>query len=233
MKTVTPTPPKYINSISVKIYYYYYYYFGAYETSWVLYILSRVRGSVTSNKGFWIEWFDLLTPSFTITLYHNKFTTAHNKSSAEPLTAENSLHSRSRSTTDFCSVDFLPDNSSARTPRKTLFFCFQECVFIGRLPSNGYRSVVESVTPGLCLPSRCIAMVICVTIYIRSDQTVAREPHVASLNSQTSENECIWLRYSARLATPIICIRTIEPATDRAWIPKRRRICPSPSPRII
>jgi hypothetical protein len=36
--------------------------------------------------------------SFTITLNHNQFTTAHNKSSVKPLTAEDSLHSRSRST---------------------------------------------------------------------------------------------------------------------------------------
>jgi hypothetical protein len=45
-------------------------------------ILSRDYGSVTNNNGFWIGWLDLLTPSFTITLNHNPFTT-HNTSSAQ------------------------------------------------------------------------------------------------------------------------------------------------------
>jgi hypothetical protein len=31
-------------------------------------ILSLVRRYVTNNNGFWIGWFDLLTPSFTISL---------------------------------------------------------------------------------------------------------------------------------------------------------------------
>jgi hypothetical protein len=44
-----------------------------------------------------------INTSFTITLNHNEFTTTHNQSSAEPLTAEDSLHSHSRYTTDFCS----------------------------------------------------------------------------------------------------------------------------------
>jgi hypothetical protein len=39
-----------------------------------------------------------------------------------------------------------------------------ECVFIGPLPSNGCLSMIESVTPGMCVPSRCLSMVICVTI---------------------------------------------------------------------
>jgi hypothetical protein len=33
--------------------------------------MSRVRGSVTNNNGFWIGWLDLLTPSFTVTLRPN------------------------------------------------------------------------------------------------------------------------------------------------------------------
>jgi hypothetical protein len=51
-------------------------------------------------------------------------------------------------------------NSSARTPRKTVS-SYQECVFIGSLPSNGYP-IVENITPRMCLPSRCLSMVICV-----------------------------------------------------------------------
>jgi hypothetical protein len=46
----------------------------------------------------------IINTSFTITINHNQFTTAHNKSSAEPFTAEDSLHSRSRSMTD-CSYN--------------------------------------------------------------------------------------------------------------------------------
>jgi hypothetical protein len=37
-----------------------------------------------------------------------------------------------------------------------------ECVFIGPLPSDGCP--IESVNPGVCLPSRCLAMIICVTV---------------------------------------------------------------------
>jgi hypothetical protein len=41
---------------------------------------------------------------------------------------------------------------------------FYECVFIGALPIDGCPSIVESVTSGMCLPSRCLAMITCVTI---------------------------------------------------------------------
>jgi hypothetical protein len=41
-----------------------------------------------------------------------------------------------------------------------------ECVFIGPLPSNGCPSNVETVTPGMCLWSRCLAVVAYVTIVI-------------------------------------------------------------------
>jgi hypothetical protein len=43
--------------------------------------------------------------------------------------------------------------------------CYQECVFIGPLPSNGCHSIVASVTLGMCLPSGCLAMGICVEIF--------------------------------------------------------------------
>jgi hypothetical protein len=55
-------------------------------------------------------------------------------------------------------------NSSAWTPHKTHVTCCQECIFIGSLPSSSCPSVVESVTSWMFLPSRCLAMVICVTI---------------------------------------------------------------------
>jgi hypothetical protein len=35
-------------------------------------ILSRIRGSVTNNNGFWILWMDLLTSSFTLTHNYNQ-----------------------------------------------------------------------------------------------------------------------------------------------------------------
>jgi hypothetical protein len=48
-------------------------------------------------------------------------------------------------------------------PWKTRVTCYQECVFIGSLPSDGCPSIVER-TSGMCLSSRCVAMVIRVTI---------------------------------------------------------------------
>jgi hypothetical protein len=71
---------------------------------WTKKILSRVHDSVTNNNGFWIGWLDLLTPSFTITSNHNQLQefTVNLQPNPSSLTAEDSLHSRSRSTTDFC-----------------------------------------------------------------------------------------------------------------------------------
>jgi hypothetical protein len=64
------------------------------------------------------------------------------------------------------------------------------CLLAGYLATD-ILLLLRALTPGLCLQSRCLAMIICVTIYIyiRSDQTVARESQVASLNSRTSEND--------------------------------------------
>jgi hypothetical protein len=38
----------------------------------LIYTLSRVRGSMTNNNGFWIGWLDLLTPSFIFTLSYSQ-----------------------------------------------------------------------------------------------------------------------------------------------------------------
>jgi hypothetical protein len=211
---------------------------------------------------------------FTITLNHNQFTTAHSKSSTEPLTAEDSLHSHSRSPlysvvlrcTPLYSVVLLqlPASESrshiatggqliskswtamvlfsgspsltrgrvsfvyAAGPRQhslsrvsvpwdswpyftvsdlrlhisspprlagsrwrysnppphgyhsllcPLIIPLQgshgkhfssvvlKCVFIGPLPSNGCPSIVDSVTPELCLLSRCLVISVCFTIF--------------------------------------------------------------------
>jgi hypothetical protein len=59
-----------------------------------------VYGSVTNENGFGL---DLLTPSFTISLNHNKLLkpTINHQPNPSSLTAVDSLHSRSCSMTDF------------------------------------------------------------------------------------------------------------------------------------
>jgi hypothetical protein len=56
-------------------------------------------------------------------------------------------------------------NSSTRTTRKTRVTC-QVCAFIGSLHSNGDPSIAESVSSGMGLPRRCVAMDVYVTMYI-------------------------------------------------------------------
>jgi hypothetical protein len=48
---------------------------------------------------------------------------------------------------------------------QNIVFCYQECVFTVPLPSDGCP-IVDSVTSGMCLTSRCLAIGICITIYI-------------------------------------------------------------------
>jgi hypothetical protein len=57
---------------------------------------------VTNNNGFCIGWLDLLTPSCTISRNHNHLQEHNFQPNHSSLTAEDSLHSRSRShsTTD-------------------------------------------------------------------------------------------------------------------------------------
>jgi hypothetical protein len=110
----------------------------------------------------------LINTSFKITLNHNKFATAHNKSSAEPLSAEDSLHSRSplysfvlRCTPTTASfVIRISYNSSARTPRKTLSFC---CPRMRVYWPVTYQWAVyqESLSAGRCLFARYLAIAIC------------------------------------------------------------------------
>jgi hypothetical protein len=107
----------------------------------------------------------LLIP-FTTSLNHSQFATAHNKSLAEPLTAEDWLRSRSATDSLYFSVllELQLRNSThflSTDPTENTYIL--ECMFIGPLPSNG-RPVVDSVIPGMFLPSRCLAMVICVTV---------------------------------------------------------------------
>jgi hypothetical protein len=51
-------------------------------------------------------------------------------------------------------------------PTEKIVFCYQECVFIRLLPSNEYPSIVESVTPEMCLPRCCLAMGICTILFM-------------------------------------------------------------------
>jgi hypothetical protein len=55
-------------------------------------------------------------------------------------------------------------------PTKNTVFCYKEYVFIDTLRSNSCP-IVGSETPGICLPSRCPAMVICVIILNKSERT--------------------------------------------------------------
>jgi hypothetical protein len=67
--------------------------------------------------------------------------------------------------------NFGKDRIEVTTSNISSIIVFIRCcgnVFSETLPSNGCLSVVESVTSGMCLPSRFLAMVICVTIYTQS-----------------------------------------------------------------
>jgi hypothetical protein len=122
-------------------------------------LLSRVYGSVTNNNGFWTVWLDLLAASFTSSLNYNQLyrcdlptsQITRTRSILVLLPTCTPLYSSSHSVPSY--------NFSARTPRKTHDTCYQKCVFIGSLPSSGCP-VFESVTSGMCLPSRCLAMII-------------------------------------------------------------------------
>jgi hypothetical protein len=60
-----------------------------------------VYGCVTNNNWFWIKWLHLSTPCIKMSLNHNQLQelTINLQSNPSSLTAEYSLHSRSRSTT--------------------------------------------------------------------------------------------------------------------------------------
>jgi hypothetical protein len=96
---------------------------------------------------------------FTITLLHNQFTTAHTKSSAELLTAEDSLHSRCRSTTllNSAHLQFRLYSLGADPTENTV--CEQIIgVFTAPLPRNGRPIVPRYASAGTCLATRCLAM---------------------------------------------------------------------------
>jgi hypothetical protein len=63
-----------------------------------------------------------------------------------------------------CSSDCAVLYFLNKFPTENIVFCFQECVFIGPLPSDGCPSIAESVISRMCLPSHCLATVIFFTI---------------------------------------------------------------------
>jgi hypothetical protein len=72
------------------------------------------------------------------------------------LTAKDSLHSRSRSTTDFilfCTTYVM----SSRTQRKHMFYCWQS-LFTSPLRSNICYTFLAFASEGMCLATRCLAM---------------------------------------------------------------------------
>jgi hypothetical protein len=144
--------------------------------------LSRDRGSVTNNNGFWIGWLDLLIP-YTINSYsaitdlHNlQFNVTHALgflvfTSRIPVT-ELSLHrlaSNSSSTTNFPWLS-PTDNSHSRTPtnwspgipryiasgrtsRKTRVTCQNPCS-LARYPAVGMAQVTQK-TPFILVAYYC------------------------------------------------------------------------------
>jgi hypothetical protein len=98
---------------------------------------------------------EFINASCTITLNHNQSTTAHNKSSAEPLTAEDSLHSRSYSTTDLNSSNFALYSLGADPTENTVSQQFVG-VFTAPLPRNGRLIFPRYVSARTCLATRCL-----------------------------------------------------------------------------
>jgi hypothetical protein len=134
-----------------------------------LMIWSRVYGSVTNHNGFWIGFIDtFFVHSLLITINYKDSHSIFSRTLLPWLPRTRSililiLRLSPLYFVVLCSVLFY--NSSARTPRKTLVIC-KECLCICSLPSNGCPSLVESVTSGMFLPSRCLAMINCVTILL-------------------------------------------------------------------
>jgi hypothetical protein len=54
-------------------------------------------------------------------------------------------------------------------------------VFIDPLPSIGCPSIVESLNSGMFLPSRCLTMVICVTVYFKKAYDPVRREIISNI----------------------------------------------------
>jgi hypothetical protein len=71
-------------------------------------ILPPVYGCVTKNNAFWIGRLDLFKASFTTTRNHNQLQLTIRQQNPSSLTAEDSVHSRSRSTTPSVVLRCIP-----------------------------------------------------------------------------------------------------------------------------
>jgi hypothetical protein len=130
-------------------------------------ILSHVYGSATNNNGVWIEWLDLLTPSFTISHNHNRLQKLTISFQPNPfsLTAEDSPPFISRSTPPLILV-YTPYMVSKRTPPKTPSQQF-EVVFTAPLCRNGRPIFPRYASSGTWLPFRWPATGLHVTMLLQ------------------------------------------------------------------
>jgi hypothetical protein len=155
-------------------------------------IMSRVYGFVTSNNGFWIGWWDLLTPYCTITLL---ITVNFNSSQSIFNRTLLPLLPRTRSfLVVVLRVTLIYDWTiyivSRRIHRKhirclAMDICephrkhhFFYCIY-STLHSNGSYAIVACVfvVAGMCLPSRCPAM----GLHVRINWTLKTRPFSKTL----------------------------------------------------
>jgi hypothetical protein len=126
---------------------------------------------VTNKTGFLIWWSNLLNPyptgcnSSQITTWHTviffRLDTPRELFWLPTIPLYSLVHLctlYSSNSSDCALLKFLGSD-----PTENIIFCCQECMFIGPLPSNGCP-IAGSVTSEMCLPSRCLAADICVTL---------------------------------------------------------------------
>jgi hypothetical protein len=136
-------------------------------------ILSRVHGSVTNNNGFWIGWLDLLTPSFQsllVTIIYNNSQAIFSRTLLPCLPRTRSILVL---VYDWLLIyDWTTYVVKRRTHRKHIRCPAMDIWELHRkniysaLNSNGSYAIVACVffVAGMCLPSRCPATGLHVTI---------------------------------------------------------------------
>jgi hypothetical protein len=135
-------------------------------------IYCHVSGVCVTNKtDFWILCSNLLD-LYTTGYNSSQITHCHllptGHSTGTPLTSNWTppllrfipLYSLNSDLPLFCSIY----NSSARTPRKTLSSFVKNACFLARYLSLDVLLLLTAYALSVCLPNRCLAMGICVTI---------------------------------------------------------------------